>query len=132
MRYPFGKGWVYLSVLLAGASIGIALLVLKDFFSLLYYFIFTGNLTAIVLLLKFYLYSREREGDSLEGEEGTGKRRLWSLIVLWGLAFLAMLSLPIFSMVLQPFWWFTLFSGFVAGVNIPEIILYVYSRKSLE
>jgi hypothetical protein len=36
----------------------------------------------------------------------------------------------ILLMFLEPLWWLICITGYVPAVNIPEIILYVYSRRS--
>jgi hypothetical protein len=36
----------------------------------------------------------------------------------------------ILLMFLEPLWWLICITGYVPAVNIPEIILYLYSRRS--
>jgi hypothetical protein len=149
-EYPFSKGFVYMSAVLSGISIAFAIVVLIGEESvqfllgsisfaipaLLLYFILSAILTLIILALKFYLYSREEketwETHPPEVVEKPSSRWKSVLILLSILAIIA-LSLPLILLaLLRPIWWFISISGFVVGINVPEIILYVYSRQSVK
>lgn len=146
-EYPFSRTWVWAGVVLAGLAMGFATFLLKDegpvglfgfmFHPLLLYFVFTFVFASAVLALKFYLYSMKDEetleSHIFEDEEERLKKfrwRRWSLILVLCLT-VAGLFLPLFSLlVLEPLWSFLVISGFVPAVTIPEIILFIYSRRS--
>lgn len=150
-EYPFSKIYVFVSVFLAGLSISFATVVLMGEESVLFsfgdisfmipallmYFLFTSILTLVILALKFYLYSmkwkKRGETHPLESE-GKASRSLWRsvLIPLLILTIAALFSPLILLALLRPLWWFISISGFIAGVNVPEIILYVYSRRGVK
>jgi predicted membrane channel-forming protein YqfA (hemolysin III family) len=63
----------------------------------------------------------------MEDEERTSKRYVLYIILVLILG----LSLPFLLLFLvDPLMWFLIITSFVAGINIPEIILYVRSAKS--
>lgn len=135
-EYPFGKNWVIASAVMSGISIVFAIAILgADAFALFLYFLFTCSLILVVLVLKFHYYSTRNEEMpeeySSEGEEqvpeGHWKRNFVILLILTAVALISPL---IFSLILDPLWWIIIISGFVPGVSIPEVILYLYSRRS--
>jgi phosphoglycerol transferase MdoB-like AlkP superfamily enzyme len=135
-EYPFGKRWVYASLAMSAIAIIFAVFMLGEEgpLALLLYFAFTSLFTAAVLVLKFYLYflrdHRSPETYSVEGEAQISRRRLkWSFIILVGLAILALFVPLILLMFLSPLWWLICITSYVPAVNIPEIILYVYSAR---
>lgn len=147
-EYPFRKTWVYAGAVMAGFSIVFAIVFLIgeepekfSFYTFTFmihpvvlYFLFTSFLTVVILSLKFYLYSAKDESSESHlfmGEQKTqGFLRRWSLIIVLFLT-VAVLSVPVvLSVFLAPLWWFIGVSGFVPAVTIPEIILYMYSRRS--
>jgi len=136
-EYPFSKGWVYASGLMTVLSVifGVFMLSEEGLFALLLYLAFTSLLTVVVLALKFYLYSlRGREASEtppveMEGEPPRRRWR-WSLILILCLAIAALFVPLILLMVLEPLWWLIAIVSYVPAVNIPEIILYFYSRRS--
>lgn len=137
LEYPFGKRWVYASALMAGLSIVFGGFMLSEEgpIALLLYFDFTSITTIAVLALKYYLYfvrgSESSETSFLEGEEEVPKRRWkWGLILLLCLTIAALFVPLILLMVLQPLWWLICVAGYVPAVNIPEVILYIYSRQA--
>jgi hypothetical protein len=150
-EYPFSKGYVFLSAVLIGLSIFIATFILIgeepipfwigniNFMipALLLYFLFTAILSLIMLILKFHLYSirwaRTVDSYSPESEE-TDSGSIWkSIFIPLLILIIIALSLPLILLaLLRPLWWFISLSGFIAGINIPEIILYVYSRRSVK
>jgi len=135
-EYPFGKRWVYASLAMSAIAIIFAVFMLGEGgpLALLLYFAFTSLFTAAVLTLKFYLYflrdHSSPETYSVEGEEQISRRRLkWSFMILVGLAILALFVPLILLMFLSPLWWLICITSYVPAVNIPEIILYVYSAR---
>jgi hypothetical protein len=135
-EYPFGKRLVFLSVAMSAIAIIFALFMLSEegLYALLLYFGFTSIFTAAVLVLKFYVYFlRGRESSetySGEDEVTVSRRRLkLSFILLVILAILALFVPLILLMFLSPLWWLICITSYVPAVNIPEIILYVYSTR---
>jgi hypothetical protein len=138
-EYPFGKRWVYASVAMSAIAIVFAVFMLggEGTPALLLYFAFTSIFTVAVLVLKFYLYflrgDESSETYSVEGEEKIPKRRLkWSFILLLCLAIAALFVPLILLMFLSPLWWLICITSYVPAVNIPEIILYIYCRRSAQ
>lgn len=146
-EYPFSRTWVWASVVLAGLAMAFTTFLLKDegpvglftftVHPLLLYFVFTFIFAMAILALKFYIYStkdeEKLESHIFEDEEKRSKKlrwRRWSFILVLCLT-VAALFLPLFlSLFLEPLWSFIVISGFVPAVAIPEIILYIYSRRS--
>lgn len=138
-EYPFGKRWVYASVAMSAIAIVFAVFMLggEGTPTLLLYFAFTSIFTVAVLVLKFYLYFLRGDGSSetysVEGEEKIPKRRLkWSFMLLLCLAIAALFVPLILLMFLSPLWWLICIASYVPAVNIPEIILYIYCRRSAQ
>jgi hypothetical protein len=134
-EYPFGKRWVFISGLMSGIAFVFAVFMLsgEGTFTLLLYVVFTSIFTVAVLALKFYLYflrgHESPETYSVEGgEQQIVKRRLkWSFILLVCLAIVALFVPIILLYFLSPLWWLICITSYVPGVNIPEIILYIYA-----
>lgn len=137
-EYPFGKRWVYASVAMSAIAIVFAVFMLsgEGIHALLLYFASTSLFTVAVLALKFYLYflrgHESSETYSIEGGEEIPRRRLkWSFILLLCLAIAALFVPLILLMFLEPLWWLICITSYVPAVNIPEIILYVYSTRKI-
>jgi hypothetical protein len=135
-EYPFGKNWVIASAVMSAIAIAFAIAVLgSDAFGISLYFLFTCSLTLVVLVLKFQYYSTRKEeipeeyssGGEEQASEDHWKR---SFVILLIVIAIALISPLIFSYILDPMWWIIIISGFVPGVSIPEVILYLYSRRS--
>ena len=138
-EYPFGKRWVYASLAMSVITIIFAVFMLGEEgpLALLLYFAVTSIFTAAVLMLKFYLYflrdHSSPETYSVEDEEQISRRRLkWSFITLVGLAIFALFVPLILLMFLSPLWWLICITSYVPAANIPEIILYIYCRRSAQ
>jgi len=135
LEYPYSRKWVLLSCVLVAATITITLFGLTDRLSFLLFLVYTLILTTIFLVLKFYLYSTKTEEklESLHVEEERrlrGENPLKRPIVALLIALIIGLSLPFCLLLfLSPFTWFLFLTGFIAGINIPEIILYVYAQR---
>jgi Ca2+/Na+ antiporter len=135
-EYPFGKRWVYASVFMSAIAIVAAVFMLNGEgpSALLSYFSFTFLATVVVLVLKFYLYSSKAreplEASSFEDEKELPRKRRWSFMLLLCLAIVALFVPLVLLMVLEPLWWVICITGYVPAVNIPEIVLYLYSRRS--
>jgi hypothetical protein len=136
-EYPFGKRWVYVSLAMATIAIIFALFMLngEGLVALLLYFAFTFIFTAAVLAVKFYIYflrGRESSSETYSGEDEmatSGRRLKWSFIVLVSLAIVALFVPLILLMFLSPLWWLICITSYVPAVNIPEVILYIYSIR---
>lgn len=134
IKYPFSKKRVLFSCVLVATTIGFTFYALTDPFSIFLFFVYTLLLTAIFLVLKLHLYSTEAE--KLESphfekkyasqEKNTLKRQITVLLILLIFALFLPFSLLLF---LNPFTWFMSITGFIAGINIPEIILYIYAQR---
>lgn len=131
--YPYSKRRVLFSCVLVIVSIIFAFLTLRDLTSVLLFCVYAFLFTTIFLVLKFYLYSKkaqEKLGPSYVQEEN----RSWglpfaiSLVVIAG--FLPVFFLLLLLLFLPPLTWFTFIVGFIAGVNIPEIILYLCFQRT--
>jgi len=135
-EYPFGKRWVYASVFMSAITIVFAVVMFsgEGSYALISYFSFTFLGTVAVLILKSYLYSlkacEQSEAPSSEDEKEIPRTRRWSFILLLCVAIAALFVPLILLMVLEPLWWLICITGYVPAVNIPEIILYLYSRRS--
>jgi archaellum biogenesis protein FlaJ (TadC family) len=126
--------------MLSTISIVLAVAILRsNVIVLLLYLAFTSVLTLVILALKYYFYSRREEemheNYSIEREEAPEKGRMKSLILLILIAAVALFSPLILSYIIltsniDPIWWIIIVSGFVPGVSIPEIILFIYARRS--
>ncbi|MEM3629426.1 MAG: hypothetical protein QW667_03545 [Candidatus Bathyarchaeia archaeon] len=127
--YPYGFRWVIISLILVSLCFIFNGLVLIDeiYFFLLYTFVVTG----LFLPVKFLLYKRLDESVDhpllpavdLEGEPASILRTIFIVIVvLLGIAF------PFLILAfMDPLTWFVSLTGFIAGINLPEPILYIYS-----
>lgn len=118
---------------MSGISMAFAVAILKDDAQALFlYFSFTFIFTSIVLALKYYFYTKKweqiSEEVSTEENEVSDKRWKWSLILLVLLTLGILFTPLILSYILDPLWLIISISGFVPGVSIPEIILFLYSR----
>jgi len=152
LEYPFKKSWVCAATLMAIISIIFAVLVLAGeeplvvsfyFFypftfvthPLLLYSLFVSCLIIIVFIVKLYLYSideEEPEDSFTTGKEVAKRRWRWSLIILFGSAIAALFIPLVLLAFLDPLWWFISISGFVPGITIPEIMLFLYCRQGIK
>ena len=137
--YPFGVGWVILSVLLVAMAVLIPIYVCKSIYEVVFYLAFTSSLTVFMLLLKFYLFfikglgqreytvEMQRE-ENLLHEKPKLRRIKWSMILVMILTLLSLL-LPITIIQLAgPSLGLMLISGFIIAINLPEVILYIYAN----
>jgi len=96
--------------------------------------VYTLVFAAIFFVLKFRLYSmktqEEMEGHYTGGAtEAEGASKRYFLVLLFILVFA--LFLPFFLlMFLEPLSWFSFITGFVAGINIPEVVLYLRFKRA--
>ena len=134
-EYPFSRKWVYASAFLSVISITLTVVMLRDYlFAIILYFVFIFALTLVILAFKSHFYSAKekeiREFQPMEIEEET-RASIWtkSFVLLMLLTLLAFLSPLFLSFILPPEWWIIVISGFIPGMSLPEVILYLYSKK---
>lgn len=128
-EYPYSKKWVFFSCVLTVLSITFTLLALSDPISILLFFAFTFILAGIFFLLKLRLYSMKTEhelGSHFALEEKVPRR---FFVILLLVLFVALFLPFLLLLILEPLSWFISITGFIAGVNIPEVFLYLYFRR---
>lgn len=125
--YPFSRKFAYYSLFLSATSVFITLALFRDSSVLLVYFLFVTALTVFFLLVKYRLY-RKRTEKLFEQQLSSEKEglKLSTLVITIVAGLIVVLTL---YFILGPLYWFIFIDGFVAGVNLPELILYSYSRK---
>ncbi|MEM2111405.1 MAG: hypothetical protein QXX08_05960 [Candidatus Bathyarchaeia archaeon] len=132
-EYPFSRKWVYASAFLAFLSITFTVVMLKDYlFAIILYFVFVSALTLVILAFKSRFYSkREKEMREFQPIEPEEKTSIWtkSFVLLMLLTLMAFLSPLFLSFLLPPEWWIIVISGFIPAMSIPEVILYLYSKR---
>jgi len=127
-EYPYSWKFIIFSIFLISASILFAIYSLNDMFLLLMYFLSVLAFSIFFFFVKLRIYSRATA--KTETQEPISKRTivilLFILIIGVSLPFLLLL----FS---NPVAWFLIITSFIAGINIPEILLYViyhiYSKR---
>jgi hypothetical protein len=104
------------------------LFVLSDVVEILVYIMLSFIFTVFFFFVKVRLYSGNiRQSYKIEDEEPVSKRfiLLIILVLIFGI------SLPFLLLFLvDPLIWFLIITSFIAGINIPEIILYIKSTRS--
>lgn len=127
-KYPHTRKWVMFSCLLIALSVVFVLFVLGDLFSILLYILFSFVFTVFFYFIKARLYSASTRQPRENEDEERGSRRYVLLIIL---VLILGLSLPFLLLFfVDPLIWFLIITSFMAGVNIPEIILYHKSIRS--
>jgi uncharacterized membrane-anchored protein YhcB (DUF1043 family) len=104
------------------------LFVLSNVVEILVYILLSFIFTVFFFFVKVRLYSGNiRQSYKTEDEEPASKRfiLLIILVLIFGI------SLPFLLLFLvDPLIWFLIITSFIAGINIPEIILYINSTRS--
>lgn len=128
--YPYPKNRVYLSTIIAGLSIILALILLVDYPILTgYYFLSTIAFTALTFLLKKRLYSsiQMEENDEETGE--IVKRTPWKALLLVLFMTIAVFVAPLLlAKIASGSAWFIIIASFTSGISISEMILYLQMR----
>lgn len=130
-RYPYPEKRIYLSAVIAGLSIILALALLSGQPILTgYYFFSTVVFTVITFLLKKHLYTfiltERNEDDTSEGKEHTP----WKAMLIIIFMSLASIIVPLLlAGILSGPIWFTMIVSFTSGVSISEIVLYLQMRQ---
>lgn len=129
-KYPFAFRWVLLSFILFFSSFVFACVISFDQLNLFLLFLFLTSLqVSLFTLVKYRRYRvMDKTGDNPlmpffdGGSENDGSLSLILLIIFVFFGF----SLPfLLLLLLDPFVWFISLLSFVAGINFPEIILYL-------
>ena len=122
LHYEYPHTWklVVFSVFLSMVSLLFAVYTLNDASLILTYFLYVIFFTAFFFFLKLKIYS-QRIAEA-ETSKQTSKKSilLLLLILIFGVSSPFLLILFV-----DPVTWFLIILSFIAGVNIPEIILYV-------
>lgn len=129
-EYPYSKKWVFFSCVIVALSITFTFYVSHDPISVLLFFSYTSIMAGIFFLLKLRLYvmksRQELNSPVVEEEELPARFLYFSILVLVTALFVPFVLL----LFLEPLSWFLSLTGFVAGINIPEIFLYLCSTGS--
>jgi uncharacterized membrane protein len=129
-KYPYSKKWVFFSCVIVALSVAFTLYVSHDPISMLLFISYTSIMAGIFYLLKLRIYvmkSQEELKSSVAEEEEPSARLLYFLV----LVLIAALFVPfVLLLFLEPLSWFLSLTGFIAGINIPEIFLYLFSTES--
>ena len=130
-RYPYSESRVYLSAVIAGLSIILALaLLLGQPILMIYYFLSTIIATVITFLLKRRLYTFISTDKNEEKTRENEERTPWKALLLALLMSLAFLVAPLLlAQILSGTVWFIMIASFTSGVSISEIILYLQMRR---
>lgn len=130
-RYPYPESRVYLSGVIAGLSIILALtLMLDQPLLMLYYFLSTLAATGVTLLLKRRLYTLLLNDADDEGTREPEDRTPWKILLLTLLMSMAFLIAPLLlTQILSATVWFIMIASFTSGVSLSEIILYLQMRE---
>jgi len=133
ISYPFSKARVYFNAIsgLLVFSISTYLLIVYSTFVLLaFYFALSLIVTLISFKLKLHILHRMYKNELETVKEETEKSQKWILILV-AIGLVIALLLPVIStLFLDSAIWFVLFSGFVTGMSLSEIILYLQVRSA--
>lgn len=136
LEYPFGKRWVYASAFMSVLAIIFAIFMLSSegILAIVLYSVCTFIFTIAILALKFYVYflRPQSQPESYVDTEDMGyKKSLKQKFILLLIAAIIALFAPLLLlMLLSPLWWLISVASYVPAVNIPEIVLYWYARRS--
>jgi len=142
--YPFSRGGLYMSIVLAVLSVLLALVLLTpDLILLVYYALVTSVITAVVFALKIGLISIyvSRLGRSLtrrtaaqehkeEAEESPREGTNWRALFLLLALTLAIIFTPMaLTQFLNPYVWFMLVISLTSGISFGDISFYLYATR---
>lgn len=129
--YPYSENRVYLSAVIAGSSIILALVLLfGQPFLILYYSLSTIAFTVITFLLKRRLYTSLMMDKDEEKTLRMEERTPWKALLLVLFVSLAFLIAPLlFAQIISGPVWVIMIVSFMSGVSISEIILYLQMRQ---
>lgn len=146
VEYPFSKSLVFVSAVIAAASTVFAILILSEGtpeavhvltlavpIPVLYYMLATALLTFSTILVKIRLYSGSanagKSGPYTSGAERAVKGFKRSLTLVYVAVVIVMILIPLLALVVPAVWWLICVTGFVSGINLSEILIYLFSRK---
>jgi len=133
--YPFSRSLAILSGAFASISTGFAIIILKDEGGVIppvfLYLLVTLLITLASLLIKIQLYSptKPSPGTYTQTAEESVKSFQRFLILLYVLVLAIIAVVPFLAMWVPGLWWVISLTGFISGVNISELILYILSRR---
>jgi len=122
-EYPHTWKWVVFSGFLSLLSLIFAVFALNDLSLLLMYFLSVTVFTVFFFFLKLKIYSRK--ATEMEAVEQTPRKYILLLLLVLILGVSSPFLLILF---VDPVSWFLVIVGFIAGINISEIILYIVYR----
>jgi hypothetical protein len=131
LKYPFSKFRVYFNAVAGSIALLISISLLlsySDVLAIFIYLSFSFVLTLLSLRLKLYLLERmERieEEDYPETIEPERRFLNWRLIMMVVLLVLVLVFPVISTLFVSPLWWFIGFSGFVVGMSLSEVLLFL-------
>lgn len=129
IRYPYGKVRVYLSATMTVLSIILAILLLENPLSFLYYLGLTIVLVAVVLALKMhFMHLKMPESSEEESETESKMQNRKALLVLFGVLIVS-ISLPLLLARFDPEIWFVVLISYVSGVSVAEILFFLIAAK---
>jgi len=135
LDYPFGRSLAILSGVLASMSTGFAIIILKDEAGAIppvfLYLLITLVITLASFLIKIQLYSPTRSSTKIYTEDAEESIKSFQrfLILAYALVLAIIAVVPFLAMWVPGLWWVISLTGFISGINISEIILYILSRK---
>lgn len=137
VNYPFSKARVYFNGVAGLLALLISIFLLLNYAGILFlfcYLLLSAAVSFIFFKIKLSLLFRMEKIDLdvvEHSEERNGDQKWKFVLVAIVLGFL--LILPVVStLFLSPVWWFTCFSGFVTGMSISEVPLYLCVEHSYE
>lgn len=130
-RYPYPENRVYLSAAIAALSIILALALSSNQPIVIIYYLFsTVVFTVATFLLKKQIYGLLSADKDDEKTSEAGERTPWKAVLLVLFMSLAVIVAPLLlTQVLSAMAWFVLIVGFMSGVSISEVILYLQMRQ---
>ncbi|UCE95459.1 MAG: hypothetical protein JSV51_06955 [Candidatus Bathyarchaeota archaeon] len=122
LTYQTSKKLFILSVILVSASLIFSAIFFINLFLLSLYFVTVFLFAIASFFIKAYIYSRSLNAS--QSSVGSGAP-FWPLLI----ALIVVMFIPfLVVLVLEPAGVLLLINGYIAGVNLPEIILYVYTH----
>jgi len=132
LKYPFSKFRVYFNAVAGSIALLISICLLlsySDALAIFIYLLLSFVLTLLSLRLKLYLLERmekmELEEDYPETVEPERCFLNWRLIMIVALLVLVLVFPVISTLFVSPLWWFIGFSGFVVGMSLSEVLLFL-------
>jgi len=133
--YPFSRSLAILSGVLASISTGFAIIILKDEGGVIppvfLYLLVTLLITLASLLIKIQLYSPTKPSPETytQTAEESVKSFQQFLILLYVLVLAIIAVVPFLAIWVPGLWWVIGLTGFISGINISELILYILSQR---